>query len=344
MSSLAQSYARIHLRRVAILLLCALLLVLSLLADIASGPAGLDLATVVRGLFHPAAVDDGVRVILWDIRLPYAVMAVLVGAALGLAGAEMQTGLGNPLASPMTLGITSAATLGAALAVVFGVGGGLFADLAVGGSAFVCAAACALIVQLLARVFGGTTGAIVLFGIVMSFAINALVSIIQFIADAGSLQQIVFWSMGSLARADWTKLALIGTVLAICLPWSLANAWAMTALCAGEEQARALGIHVARLRMVTLLRASLLAAIAVAFVGAIGFIGLVAPHLTRLAIGEDHRYFLPGAALTGALVLSLASFASKAIVPGLILPVGIVTALIGVPLFLGLILMQRRSL
>jgi len=349
--SLVAAYARIRARRVLVLIALGVVLIASLLYDIANGPASLSLAQIVAGLLDPATLDDGQRVILWDIRLPYALMAVLVGAALGLAGAEMQTALGNPLASPMTLGVTAAATLGAALVVVFdrqiaatGVSLGTGSNYAITAGAFICAGACSLLVQALARAFGGSSGAVVLFGIALSFAINALVSVVEFIAEAGSLQQIVFWTMGSLARADWNKLTIIAVVLGICLPWSLRGAWAMTALCAGEEQARALGIAVERLRLVTLLRASLLAAVAVAFVGAIGFIGLVAPHLARLALGDDHRFYLPGAALAGAVVLSLSSIASKSVVPGLVLPVGIVTALVGVPLFIGLILMQRRSL
>jgi iron complex transport system permease protein len=345
--SLAAAYGRIRARRVLVLVALSAVLIASLLYDIANGPAGLPLAQIVSGLLDPATLDEGQRVILWDIRLPFALMAVLVGAALGLAGAEMQTALGNPLASPMTLGVTAAATLGAALVVVFDrhiAATGLGSNYAVTIGAFIFAGACSLMVQGLARAFGGSSGAVVLFGIALSFAINALVSVVEFVAEAGSLQQIVFWQMGSLARADWNKLSIIAVVLGICLPWSLRRAWAMTALCAGEEQARALGIAVERLRLVTLLRASLLAAVAVAFVGAIGFIGLVAPHLARLALGEDHRFYLPGAALAGAVVLSLSSIASKSVVPGLVLPVGIVTALVGVPLFIGLILMQRRSL
>ncbi|GAB4058166.1 iron ABC transporter permease [Uliginosibacterium sediminicola] len=346
MPSLASAYARIRHRRIALLCLLGLLLALSLLADVASGPAGLTLSQVIAGLADKQSLDAATQVILWDLRLPVALMAAVVGAALGLAGAEMQTSLGNPLASPMTLGISAAATLGAAVVLVLdpAIASHIGANQAVSLGAFICAAACALIVQGLARMLGGSSGAIVLFGIAMSFAINALVSVIEFVAEAGSLQQVVFWSMGSLSRADWPKLAIVSGVLGICLPWALRSAWAMTALCSGEEQARSLGIAVERLRLVTLLRASLLAAVAVAFVGAIGFIGLVAPHVARLLLGEDHRYFLPGAALSGALVLSLASIVCKNAVPGLVIPVGIVTALVGVPLFIALILVQRRSL
>lgn len=343
--SLAAAYGRLRWRRLILLLLCALALLASFLWDVANGPAGLPLSVVVHGLLDANGLEAGLQVILWEIRLPFALMAVLAGAALGLAGAEFQTALGNPLASPMTLGVSAAATLGAALVLVFDP---LLPDLiepyAVSAGAFAGAAACALLVQAMARVFGGGSGAVVLLGIAFSFAVNALVAMVQFVAEAGALQQVVFWSMGSLARADWQKLTLLLSVIGLCLAWAARQVWSLTALCAGEEQAQALGIDVARLRLQTLLRASLLAGVAVSFVGTIGFIGLVAPHLARLTLGEDHRYFLPGAALAGALVLSLASIASKAIIPGLIVPVGIVTALVGVPLFIALILVQRRRL
>lgn len=344
-TSVARGYARIRLRRLAVLAGLAVLLGGLWLLDLNSGPAGLAPATVLAGLLDRSSLDAGMQVILWELRLPVALMAVLVGASLGLAGAEMQTVLGNPLASPLTLGISASATLGAALVTVLDWHLPLLnGNYALTLGAFTTAALCSLLVLGLARVFGGSSGAVVLLGIALSFAINALVSVVEFIAEAGALQQIVFWSMGSLARADWQKLSIITAVLVVCLPWSLRQAWALTTLCAGEEQARALGVQVERLRLVTMLRASLLAAVAVAFVGAIGFVGLVAPHVARLVLGEDHRYFLPGAALSGAVVLSAASIVSKSIVPGLVLPVGIVTALVGVPLFIGLILMQRKSL
>ena len=174
------------------------------------------------------------------------------------------------------------------------------------------------------------------------FSFEALLWLLQFIADSNALQQIVFWTMGSLGRATWTKIGIVGTVLLLCLLWSARQAWALTALRAGEDQARSFGIAVERLRLLTLLRVSLLAATALSFVGTIGFVGLVGPHIARMLLGEDHRYYLPGSALAGALMLSLASILSKALVPGVVLPIGIITALVGVPLFMTLVLRQRR--
>ncbi len=339
------AYARLVRRRLAILVALGALMALAVLADIATGPSNLPLGAVLGGLLDPAGLDVPTRVIVWDVRLPYAAMAVLVGAALSLAGAEMQTILNNPLASPFTLGVSSAAAFGAALALVLGVGlPGVPASWLVPGNAFLFAFGSVLLLQAMARLRGTGVETLVLFGIAMVFTFNALVAVVQFVASQEALQQLVFWTMGSLGRANWRNLGILAAVLALVLPFSLAASWRMTALRLGEDRARSFGIAVGRLRFAALARVSLLAATAVAFVGTIGFIGLVGPHIARLLVGEDHRFFLPASLLTGALVVSLASVASKLIVPGVLLPVGIVTSLIGVPFFLALILSRRERL
>ena len=339
------AYARLVRRRLAILVALGALMTLAVLADIATGPSNLPLGAVLGGLLDPAGLDVPTRVIVWDVRLPYAAMAVLVGAALSLAGAEMQTILNNPLASPFTLGVSSAAAFGAALALVLGVGlPGVPASWLVPGNAFLFAFGSVLLLQAMARLRGTGVETLVLFGIAMVFTFNALVAVVQFVASQEALQQLVFWTMGSLGRANWRNLGILAAVLALVLPFSLAASWRMTALRLGEDRARSFGIAVGRLRFAALARVSLLAATSVAFVGTIGFIGLVGPHIARLLVGEDHRFFLPASLLTGALVMSLASVASKLIVPGVLLPVGIVTALIGVPFFLALILSRRERL
>ncbi|HET8850057.1 MAG TPA: iron ABC transporter permease [Marinobacter sp.] len=342
-ATLASQYRHFVFRRLICVIGLAMAAVAALLVDVASGPSMLGLADVVHGLLNPGQLDAGTRVIIQDIRLPYALMAVAVGACLGLAGAEMQTVLNNPLASPYTLGVGAAATLGASLVIAFNLSVfGLAVHVLLPLSAFVFAAAASLLILLLSRILGASVNAVVLFGIALLFGINAVVGLIQFVADAESVQQIVFWTMGSLARASLDKVAIVAGVLVVCLPFSLRNAWAMTLLRSGEEQARSLGIRVERLRLIVLMRVSLLTAAAMAFVGEIGFIGLVAPHIARLMLGEDHRFLLPGSALAGALLLSLSSIASKLLVPGVVLPVGIVTALVGIPLFLALIVGRSR--
>ena len=337
-------YQNIVRRRLLIMLVLVLAIVVSLVIDFIMGPSGLSLGTLWKTLFDAAAADPGTRVIVWDIRLPYALMAVAVGMSLGLAGAEMQTILNNPLASPFTLGVSSAAAFGAALAIVLGIGiPGIPDQWFISANAFIFALLAALMLDGITRWTRVASSGVVLFGIALVFTFNALVSLMQFIATEDTLQGLVFWTMGSLARASGVKLGVMLLAFLVLLPWSMMSAWKLTALRLGEDRAVSFGIDVRRLRLGTLLRISILSALAVAFVGPIGFIGLVAPHIARLMFGEDHRFYLPASALIGALVLSMASVASKNLVPGVIIPVGIVTSLVGVPFFLSIILRHRGN-
>lgn len=335
-------YRRRHARRATLVGALAVALLASLVLDIVSGPSGLGSADLLRVLLHPDTASRIDRVIVWEVRLPQALMAVLVGAALGLAGAEMQTVLNNPLASPFTLGVSSAAAFGAALAIVLGVGlPGVPVAWLVPVNAFVFALASVVLLYLLARWRGFGVESLVLFGIALVFAFNALVALLQFVASQDTLQQLVFWTLGSLARASWDTLGLLALALTILLPWSMRQSWALTALTLGETRARSFGVDVARLRRFSLLRISLLTALSVAFVGTIGFIGLIAPHIARQLVGDDHRLLLPGSVLAGALILSLASVAGKTLIPGVLIPVGIVTALVGIPLFMLIVARTR---
>ncbi|MBH2932197.1 iron ABC transporter permease [Serratia marcescens] len=337
-------YQHILRHRLLMMGVLALAILGSLLLDFTMGPSGLSLSSLWQTLLDPAAADAGTRVIVWDIRLPYALMAVVVGFALGLAGAEMQTILNNPLASPFTLGVSSAAAFGAALAIVLGIGiPGIPDQWFISANAFIFALFAALMLDGITRWTRVATSGVVLFGIALVFTFNALVSMMQFIASEDTLQGLVFWTMGSLARASWDKLGILFGVFAVLLPLSMMSSWKLTALRLGEDRAVSFGIDVRRLRLTTLLRISMLSALAVAFVGPIGFIGLVAPHIARMIFGEEHRFYLPASALSGALVLSMASVASKNLGPGVIIPVGIVTSLVGVPFFLSIILRHRGN-
>ncbi|MDR5614819.1 MULTISPECIES: iron ABC transporter permease [unclassified Arsenophonus] len=338
-------YQYILKRRIILMMAIIMLIVLSLVIDFTLGPSGLSVAKLWQTFVSPASVDIGTQVIVWDIRLPYALMAVTVGMSLGLAGAEMQTILNNPLASPFTLGVSSAASFGAALAIVFGIGiAGIPEQWFISVNAFIFALLAVLMLDAITRWTRIATSGVVLFGIALVFTFNALVSMMQFIATEDTLQGLVFWTMGSLAKATWTKLAMMAAIFAVIFPISIMSAWKLTALRLGEDRAISFGIDVRRLRLATLLRISMLAALSVAFVGPIAFIGLVAPHIARMMFGEDHRFYLPASALIGALVLSLASIASKNIIPGVIIPVGIVTSLVGVPFFLSMILRHRGNI
>lgn len=331
-------YRRQVRRRVAVLVLLAVVIVLALVADLLTGPSDLEAGEVVRSLLRGSAMDETVWMIITEVRLPGAVMALLVGAGLSLAGAEMQTTLRNPLASPFTLGLSSAAILGAALAIVLGVRiPGVPDHWVISSNAFVFAFGSVLILQAAVQRRGSSTELLVLLGTALFFTFNALVAILQFVAGEQALQQLVFWTMGSLGRASWPRVQLVAIVVACVMPFTFRASWRLNALRLGEERAHSFGVNVAQLRRVSLLRVSLLTATAVAFVGTIPFVGLAGPHIARMLVSEDHRFFLPASALSGALVVSVASVVSKLIVPGAILPIGLVTALIGVPFYIMLI-------
>ncbi len=329
--------------RVAILIALGIVAVAAFLLDLATGPSDISTVQALEALFHGAKAPQAAVSIVWQVRLPQACLAALVGIALALAGAEMQTILNNPLASPFTLGVSSAAAFGAALAIIVGAGlPGISQNWIVSANAFIFAFASVILLQAVARVRGASIDTLVLCGIALFFTFNALTALLQFVASQQALQQLVFWIMGSLARANWQKVQVLGLVVAVIAPFSLAASWPLTALRLGEDRARSAGVNVDRLRFMSLLRVSTLTAAAMAFVGTIGFVGLAGPHIARLLIGEDHRFLLPASALMGAAIMSLASVASKAIIPGVLIPIGIVTALVGLPVFFSLILRPRR--
>lgn len=336
------SWSRLAARRAALLGAGVALLVACFLLDLATGPAMLPIGAVVASLLG-AGQDPMVEAIVWAIRLPVALMALLVGAALGLTGAVMQTILNNPMASSYTLGVSAGAGFGAALVIVFGAALPLAEGHAVPLAAFGFAGLACAGVWALGGIRGATPETLVLAGIALMFLFQSLLALLQFMASPEALQQIVFWIFGSLQRATWPKLGIIAVVLAVAVPLLMRDAWRLTALRLGDERAAALGVRVRRVRLRGFLFVSVATGVAVAFVGTIGFVGLVAPHVARMLLGEDQRVLLPGAALAGAVLLSAASVASKTVSPGALFPIGIVTALIGVPFFAWLILANRRA-
>lgn len=332
-------------RRLLLIAGFALALGLSFLVDIAWGPARYALGDVIATILSPGSVSEKIRVVVWDIRMPMALMAVITGACLSLAGAQMQTILANPLASPFTLGISAAASFGAALALVLGVSlVPLAGPFMVPLNAFAMALVATMIIHFVSQARGVTVQTVVLLGIALVFTFNALLAFLQYLATEQALQSVVFWTMGSLTKATWDKIWITLAVLVFCLPLFARRAWALTAIRLGEDKAASFGVDVRRIRLETMLVVALLAAVPVSFVGTIGFVGLVGPHIARMVVGEDQRFFLPASVLCGALLLSVTSVVSKSILPGVVFPIGIITALVGVPFFFSLILSNvRRS-
>ncbi len=331
-------------RRLRWLLMLLLVLLGTLVLDIATGPSLMPLSDVVATLLKPEEASAGTRAIVWDIRLPIALMAIVVGSALGLGGAEMQTLLDNPLASPYTLGLAAASGLGAAL--------GLHADvlgleieplISVPLGAFIMCMLAASVLFGIAMFRQVSAQTLILAGIALLFLFQSLLSLLQFMSSPELNQQILFWLFGNLSRSTWASLLITAVVTAFCTILLVRDAWKLTALRLGEARARSLGVDVARLRLKTLVLVALLTSTAISFVGVIGFIGLVAPHIARILVGEDQRYFIPLSMLCGAVILSAASVLSKTLIPGALFPVGVVTAIIGVPFFFWLILGWRRG-
>lgn len=342
--NIAIGYRKQFTKRVLLLFALAGATIVSFCVDIAVGPSTLSFGEVLKTLFSKESMDLATQVIVWEVRMPYSIMALLVGASLSIAGCEMQTIMNNAMASPFTLGVSAAASFGAALAIIIGVSlPGVGSEWMVLANAFLFAFGATMLLQTLSSLKGAGPEGLVLFGIALVFTFNAFTGILQYMASAEALQQFIFWSLGSLTKANWENIRFLTIIILAIIPFSLASAWKLTALRLGEDSAKSFGVNVGRLRFLSLLRVSILTAGSVSFVGTIGFIGLVGPHIAKLLVGEDHRFSLPASILSGALIMSLASIASKAIVHGAIIPVGIVTSLIGVPVFIILIFNKRTK-
>ncbi|WP_273692034.1 FecCD family ABC transporter permease [Ketogulonicigenium vulgare] len=314
-------------------------LILLIVLDLSFGPSGMPVDVVLGGLLAGAKGEDrAVAAILWQLRMPQTLMGVIVGAALGSAGLLMQTILNNPLASPFTLGFSASAGFGAALAIMFGSALALPDWAIVPMSAFAMTLIACGLIYLLAALRSAAPEILVLGGIAVMFFFQAMQSLLQFMASPEVLQQIVFWLFGSLLKSSWNSIWVADVIVTCCIPFVLRDLWALTTLRLGETNARSLGLNVEALRCRIFVIVALLTAAAVSFVGTIGFVGLVAPHVARALVGEDHRYSLPLAAMIGGVILLAASFFGKLISPGAVIPVGIITAVAGVPMLFMIIL------
>jgi iron complex transport system permease protein len=310
------------------------------------GPYPVPVEAVFKALWPGGGdgLDPALRRVVLDLRLARALLAWLTGASLAVSGAVFQGLLRNPLADPFTLGVSTGAAFGAALAIALGLSGGLWAGVGFLPPAALLGALGALAaVLLVSRGLGGglRRETLVLAGIVVSTFLSALISLVKAL-DEASVTGIVFWILGSFQGRGWAHVALFAPYAALGLgaAWLLARD--LDLLCLGETQARLLGVHAGRSRLILLCAASLSAAAAVSVSGVIGFVGLVAPHGARLVLGAEHRTLLLGSALAGGLLLVGADALARTILPGgAELPVGVLTALIGGPFFC--LLLRRRA-
>ncbi|HEX7120539.1 MAG TPA: iron ABC transporter permease [Longimicrobiales bacterium] len=321
------------------LLLLALVAGAALIASIAFGAAGIPLGGVLDALAGGA--DETTRAIVLRLRLPRAVLTALVGGGLALAGAVFQALLRNPLAEPYILGVAGGATVGAVTAVALG--WSAQASWSMPAAAF---AGAILAIVLVFRIAAGVgraldTRVLLLAGVIMGSFFNAVVLLILSFSDVETFQSAIFWMMGSLSAASWSATAVLAAYLAPAVLVLLALARPLNLLALGEETALYLGARVERVKWIAFLVASLLVAAGVAVAGAIGFIGLIVPHAIRLLWGSDHRLLLPGSVLAGAAFLLAADTVARTVAAPAELPIGVVTALVGVPVFV--VLLTRRS-
>ena len=297
-------------------------------------------AILWHGLFHDPETTE--ELVVWNLRLPSIVMGILAGIGLAIAGTTMQGVVRNPLASPYTLGIASAAGFGAALAIILGEGfvAGKYLIIA---NAFLFALCSSFIIYGLSRVKGATPETMILAGIALMYLFSAMTGVLQYFGEEKAVAEVVFWMFGSLGRASWDNLPFVFVILAVCVPLLMLKSWDLNTLGAGDESAKSLGVNVDQTRVICFILASFITAGVISFTGTIGFIGLVSPHICRMVIGGDNRYLIPASGLFGAVILLSADTVARRVIAPTILPVGLVTSFLGVPLFLYLILRRRRE-
>ena len=325
------------------------LLVLLALFSLGTGAVSFSFAETLRAL-----VGEGTamaRTIIWNIRAPRVLTAVVVGAGLAVAGAALQSLLRNPLASPYTLGISHAAAFGAAFSVVvLGAGSSGGAD---GGivfnnpyitviSAFSWSMLTVFIIVALGKYRNSSPVTLILTGIALGSLFTAGYTVMQYFADSSELSSIVFWTFGDVGRTSWLQLGIVSALVAPVALYFVYRGWQFRAMSSGDETAKSLGVKPERLRLIGTLLSGLITALMVSFVGIIGFVGLVVPHIVRRFIGGEERYLIPASCLVGSLLLLGSDTAARTVVAPIVLPVGILTSFLGVPLFIYLVIRGKE--
>lgn len=343
------SYRKHTGRRILFLVILAAVLFLAFLVSISIGSVKIPVSNVLSILFGQG--EGPWEVIIWNIRFPRVLTAIIAGMGLAVSGAAMQSILRNPIGSPFTLGISHGAAFGAAFAiVVLGAGShqSAFSDAVYINHPYVitiCAFVFALIstgvIILIAKFKGASPETMILTGVAMGSLFIAGTTAMEYFAEEIQLSSIIFWTFGDVGRTSWEELLIISVVVIPSIIYFIYNSWNYNALNAGEETAKSLGVKVEQLRIVGLLIASLVTALIVSFVGIIGFVGLVVPHIVRKAIGGDERFVMFGSVLCGGLLLLVSDTVARTVISPVVLPVGILTSFLGAPLFIFLVIKGR---
>ena len=293
--------------------------------------------------------------IIWRIRVPRVLAALIAGAGLSVAGLIMQTTLNNTMASPSTLGVSNAAVFGANLSIIAFAGGFLSTGnnlnsfdvganpFATSVMAFVFSILSILLILGLCKVRSFSPNIVVLAGIAIGSVWTAATTILQFYATDVGLSAAVIWSFGDLGRATYRTDTIMAVVVAIGVIYFMLMSWKYNTLLAGDATAKTMGVNVELLRFTSLLLASVITAVCVSFLGVIGFVGIICPHVTKKILGQDHRVTVPVSCLTGSLLLVLADTLSRSMGSGSALPVGAITSLLGAPFFIAIIFSRKEN-
>ncbi len=353
--SVVQTYTKSLRKKIWLFILFVCALIVLGIFSVALGSFDMGPLKVIAALF--GQTDGSAGIVIWNIRMPRIVAAIVAGWGLGVSGAVMQCLLKNPLGSPFTLGISHGAAFGAAFAIVFlGAGGVQYGTLrttaasllnvynvyAVTLFAFAGAMITTFIILLLARMRQMAPESIILAGVALSSLFMSGTILIQYCATEVELASIVFWTFGDVSRSNWNEIAIMTVATTVGTAYFILKQWDFNALSAGEDVAKGLGVEVERTRMWGMLVAALVAALVVAFHGVIAFLGLLAPHIGRRLVGADHRVLLLHSCVLGALLLLVADTIGRVVVGSGTLPVGVLTSFMGAPLFLYLLIGGRR--
>jgi len=326
--------------------------VVMFLVSISVGSVSIPIPDVISTILGGPGGTSLVERVIWNIRIPQALTAIAAGAGLAVAGVAMQSVLRNPLASPFTLGLSNAAAFGAAVGILIfdaGMTGSNMMDAVVinnpyltTGMAFILSMLTTVLILAITRIRGATPETMVLAGVAISSLFAAGLMAVQYFVDDTRLASIVFWQFGDVARASWSELGLIALIVLICSIYIFCKRWDYNAVDAGEETAKGLGVNVDLTRITGMVAASLISAIVVSFLGIIGFVGLVCPHMMRRIVGDDHRFLIPASLVCGSLLLLVADTVARTIIAPHILPVAVLTAFLGAPIFIYIIIKGRR--
>ena len=341
------SYEKRKYKNLLILVGLTVLLVLVSVLSISIGASKVDASTVVdvvMSLFNKDLVVSQVdKIVVLNIRLPRVFVAVFAGIALSNAGLLMQGIFQNPLVSPYTLGVSNGAAFGAALSIILGTPLSFLGNYKVPIFAFIFSIITMTMVYIISIVAKKSSKTLILAGVAIGYLFSAMVSFLKYVSDTDELPEIVFWMMGSLSGIAWESIAIIVCVVVISFIIMMRYAWDLNVMALGEESALSLGVNFNKIKNISIVLSTLMTAVAVAFTGIIGFVGLIAPHISRMIIGSDYRYLVPASSLIGALLLLISDTVARNIIAPTELPIGIITSFIGVPFFLYLIIKQKRG-